>query len=67
MSLTPMNMPSKRKINGKTQVLHDIVIQVVQVIKNFLANAGNQCSNPGLGRCPGGRNGNPLQYSCLEN
>ena len=22
---------------------------------------------PGLGRYPGGRNGNPLQYSCLEN
>ena len=21
----------------------------------------------GSGRCPGGRNGNPLQYSCLEN
>ena len=24
-------------------------------------------SNPGLGRSPGGGNGNPLQYSCLEN
>ena len=23
--------------------------------------------NPGLGRSPGGGNGNPLQYSCLEN
>ena len=22
---------------------------------------------PGLGRCPGEGNGNPLQYSCLEN
>ena len=22
---------------------------------------------PGLGRSPGGGNGNPLQYSCLEN
>jgi len=22
---------------------------------------------PGLGRFPGGGNGNPLQYSCLEN
>ena len=27
-----MNILSKRKINGKTQVLHDIVIQVAQVI-----------------------------------
>ena len=24
-------------------------------------------SPPGLGRCPGEGNGNPLQYSCLEN
>ena len=24
-------------------------------------------SIPGLGRSPGGGNGNPLQYSCLEN
>ena len=23
--------------------------------------------NPGLGRSPGEGNGNPLQYSCLEN
>ena len=25
------------------------------------------CSSPGLGRSPGGGNGNPLQYSCLKN
>ena len=25
------------------------------------------CLIPGLGRSPGGRNGNPLQYSCLGN
>ena len=31
-------------------------------------NAGAlHCRIPGLGRSPGGRNGNPLQYSCLEN
>ena len=24
-------------------------------------------SVPGSGRCPGGGQGNPLQYSCLEN
>jgi len=29
--------------------------------------AGDSSSIPGLGRSPGGRNGNPLQYSCLEN
>ena len=30
-------------------------------------NAGDLGSFPGLGRSPGGGNGNPLQYSCLEN
>ena len=30
-------------------------------------NAGDLGSNPGLGKSPGEGNGNPLQYSCLEN
>ena len=30
-------------------------------------NAGDVGSIPGLGRSPGEGNGNPLQYSCLEN
>jgi len=30
-------------------------------------NAGDPASACGLGRSPGGGNGNPLQYSCLEN
>ena len=30
-------------------------------------NAGDWGSIPGLGRSPGEGNGNPLQYSCLEN
>ena len=29
-------------------------------------NAGKLGSIPGLGRSPGGENGNPLQYSSLE-
>ena len=40
------------------------------MVKNPLAHAGdvrNLGSNPGLGRSPGGGQGNPLQYSCLEN
>ena len=28
---------------------------------------GDSGSIPGLGRSPGGGNGNPLQYSCLKN
>ena len=30
-------------------------------------NEGDPGSIPGLGRSPGEGNGNPLQYSCLEN
>ena len=30
-------------------------------------NAGDQGSIPASGRSPGEGNGNPLQYSCLEN
>ena len=40
------------------------------MVKNLLANAGDvrdASSTPGLGRSPGGGNGNLLQYSCLEN
>ena len=37
------------------------------MIKNPRANAGDTVSIPGSGRSPGGGNGNPLQYSCLEN
>ena len=37
------------------------------VVKNSPAIAGDQGSIPELGRSPGGGNGNPLQYSFLEN
>ena len=35
--------------------------------KESTCNAGDAGSIPGSGRSPGGGNGNPLQYSCLEN
>ena len=35
--------------------------------KTSAYNVGNPGSNPGLERSPGEGNGNPLQYSCLEN
>ena len=37
------------------------------VVKNPPANAGDSGSIPGSGRSPREGNGNPLQYSCLEN
>ena len=44
--------------------------QVALVVKNLPANAADNRDMgliPGLGRSPGVGNGNPLQYSCLEN
>ena len=44
--------------------------QVVLVVKNLSANAGDLRDLglvSGSGRSPGGGHGNPLQYSCLEN
>ena len=44
--------------------------QLVLVVKNSLANAGDIRDIgliPGLGRSPGKWHGNLLQYSCLEN
>ena len=36
-------------------------------VKASACNAGDLGSIPGLGRCPGEGNGNPLQDSCLDN
>ena len=44
--------------------------QVVLVVKNLSVNAGDvrdTGSIPGSGRSSRGGNGNPFQYSCLEN
>ena len=37
------------------------------VVKNPPASSTNMGLIPGLGRSPGGGNGNPLQYFCVEN
>ena len=39
----------------------------IRDVKASAYNAGDPGSIPGLGRSPGEGNGNPLQYSCLEN
>ena len=40
---------------------------VAQTVKNLPANSGDPGLIPGLGRSPGGGNGNQLQDSCLKN
>ena len=37
------------------------------MVENPAADAGDVGSVPGLGRVPGGGNGNPLQYACWDN
>ena len=40
---------------------------VAQMVNRLSINVGDLGSIPGSGRFPGEGNGNPLQYSCLEN
>ena len=40
---------------------------MAQMVKASAYNAGDLGSIPGLGKSPGEGNGNPLQYSRLEN
>ena len=50
------------------QIQRDVLPSLeAQIIKKLPASAGDLSSIPGSGRCPGGGNGNPLQYSCLGN
>ena len=55
------------------KVLHSIYQQIwlgfphSSVGKDCACSAGDPGSMPGSGRSPGEGNGNPLQYSCLEN
>ena len=46
--------------------LETVVVSPLLISSRYMASR-DMGSIPGLGRSPGGRNGNPLQYSCLEN
>ena len=60
-------------LGGETSIVFTTVSQYYSnlpggsVVKNPPSNAGDLGSIPGSARFPGGGNGNPLQYSCLEN
>ena len=63
LTIVPSAFPSLKPI------LHIITKPslVAHMVKASAYNAGNLGSFPGLGRSTGEGNGNPLQYSCLEN
>ena len=49
------------------QLLNIVGFPGCLVVKILPANVGDASLIPGSERSPGGGNGNPLQYSCLEN
>ena len=63
------------KIRQKTNIIVEIISRIMVLLgfpggwdgKEFACSAGDLGSILGSERFPGERNGNPLQYSCLEN
>ena len=49
------------------QIINRLDFPGGSVVKNLPANTGDTGFISGSGRFSGGGNGNPLQYSCLEN
>ena len=58
-------MRKREKQNRKSK--YEVASLLVIVVKKPPANAGDMHSVTGSGRSPGEGNGNPLQYSSLEN
>ena len=52
---------------GWTEITGNLEFTGGSAVKNLPANSRDTSSIPGLGRSPGGGNGNPLQCSCLKN
>ena len=74
-----INLPPEKGLpwlNLPPIILPAFITQILHQLKDFPGgsdgkasayNVGLPDSIPGLGRSPGEGNGNPLQYSCLEN
>ena len=61
-----INLPKETK-ELYTENYKTLTSLVAQTVKASGYNVGDLGFIPGLGRSPGEGNGNPLQYSCLEN
>ena len=58
----------QRLVHGELRVMRgQLGLLGGSVVKNPSPNAGDAGLIPGSGISPGEGNGNPLQYSCLEN
>ena len=68
--LFPFSYKSKNSLIRNNRIVLSkpcVELPVVQMVKNCLQFRKDLGSIPRVGRSPGGGNGNPLQYSCLEN
>ena len=61
------NCKRQHEIPRKGKSIKTRASLVAQMVKNQPTMQEDPGSIPGLGRSPGEGNGNPLQYSCLEN
>ena len=55
------------RVRGRVELGYGVGTSLAAQRVNCSCNAGDLGSIPRLGRSPGEKNGNPLQYSCLEN
>ena len=72
MNLWFHSLFQKQQQQQPSSLIKEIPKHILQVVsgsdcKESTWNAGDPGLIPGLGRSPGGENGNPLQSSCLEN
>ena len=67
MSSQKPYLSKANKISDRYQLIKTRGFPGGSLVKNLPANAGDLGSIPGLRRCPGEGNSNPLQYSCLGN
>ena len=61
-----MLLVPKEKSDSLTEISLYGALLLAQMVEST-CNSGDLGSILGLGRSPGEKNGNPLQYSCLEN
>ena len=67
MEITRNGIPFSSQSGPRRYLREDMGFPGVSEGKDSACSAGDLGSIPGSGRCPGEGNGNPLQYSCLEN
>ena len=61
------NLVTEQQQRLRVELISELGFPGGSEVKASACNAGDLGSIPGLGRSPGEGNGNPLQYSCLEN